>query len=123
MCAYRDCFDKYEEKNNGQVVMGNDTVCNIEGIGTVKIKMHDGIVRTLGDVRFIPDLRKNLISLGILERNGYSYSAFGGKLKVTRGSLVVMRADRMPNNLYKLSGVTVTGATAISAQDDSEDMT
>jgi len=30
----------------------------------------DGMVRTLMNVRYVPNLRKNLISLGILEENG-----------------------------------------------------
>ena len=32
--------------------------CKVIGIGTVRIKMHDGIVRTLKDVRHAPDLKK-----------------------------------------------------------------
>jgi hypothetical protein len=50
--------------------MGNNIVCNVVSKGTVQIKMHDGIVSTLTDVRHIPDLKKNLISLDILEALG-----------------------------------------------------
>ena len=39
--------------------MGNNAPCKIAGIGTVKIKMFDGVVRTLGDMRHIPDLERN----------------------------------------------------------------
>ena len=35
--------------------------------------MFDGVIRTLCDVRHVPDLRKNLISLGTLYSNGFSY--------------------------------------------------
>ena len=31
--------------------MGNDATCTIIGIGTIKIKMSDGLVRTLEEVR------------------------------------------------------------------------
>ena len=41
--------------------------CKVIGIGTVRIKMHDGIVRNLKDVRHVPHLKKNLISLGTLD--------------------------------------------------------
>ena len=50
--------------------MGNDSLCKTVSIGTVKIHMHDGIVRTLSDVQHVPNLTKNLISLGTLEING-----------------------------------------------------
>ena len=47
--------------------MGNDAPCKIVGIGSVKIKMYDGVVRTLTEVRHVPELKKNLISLSILD--------------------------------------------------------
>ena len=40
------------------------------GIGTMKIKMFDGVVRVFEDVRYISDLRKNLFSLGVLDDLG-----------------------------------------------------
>jgi hypothetical protein len=54
--------------------MGNDVAWKIVGIGTIKIRMHDGIVRTLTNVRHMLDLKKNLISLGTLDSLGYKYS-------------------------------------------------
>ena len=70
MCPNRDWFTTYNDVNGGTVLMGNDHACEIVGVGTVRIKMHDGVVRTLTGVRHIPDLRKNLISLGSLDSNG-----------------------------------------------------
>jgi hypothetical protein len=43
--------------------MGDDSSHQIIGIGSIQIKMHDDIIRTLTDVRHIPDMSKNLISL------------------------------------------------------------
>ena len=48
--------------------MGDDSPCPIKGIGIVRIKMFDGVIRALGNVRYIPRLKKNLISLGTLDR-------------------------------------------------------
>ena len=47
--------------------MGDDHPCNIEGMGTVRIKMDDGIVRELKEVRYVPQLKRNLISVDALE--------------------------------------------------------
>jgi hypothetical protein len=44
--------------------MGNGVTCKIVDIGTIRIRMHDGIVRPLTNVRHIPDLKKNLIFFG-----------------------------------------------------------
>ena len=38
--------------------MGNVASCTIIGMGTIKIKMFDGVVRTLEEVRHIPDMRE-----------------------------------------------------------------
>lgn len=43
--------------------MGSGDHCKITGIGSIQIKMFDGVVRTLCDVRHLSDVEKNLISL------------------------------------------------------------
>ena len=55
--------------------MENDSPCKTVRRGTVKVKMYDGIVMTLSNIRHVLDLMKNLISLGTLESNGLKYSA------------------------------------------------
>jgi hypothetical protein len=68
------------------LLIGDDSSHQIIGIGSVQIKMHDGIIRTLTDVRHIPDMSKNLISLSTLDGKGYKYSGGDGVLKVKRFS-------------------------------------
>jgi 5'-3' exoribonuclease 2 len=93
--------------------MGDDSSHQIIGIGSVQIKMHDGIIKTLTDVRHIPDISKNLISLSTLDGRGYKYSGGDGVLKVSKGSLIVMRGDLKSANLYRLQGTTITGDDAV----------
>src|ERR1044072_9138891 len=83
-------------------------------MGQIKIALDDGGVRTLGEVRYVPELRKNLISLGTLQENGYSFKSDGDRetLKVSKGALTVMKARRTPGNIYKLLGCTVVGNKA-----------
>jgi len=81
--------------------MGNNTQCSVAGIGTVQIKSHDGVLRTLSNIRHIPDLKRNLISLSTRESNGGKYSAEGGVLKISKGALVLMKGVRR-GSLYIL---------------------
>ncbi|KAK2992130.1 hypothetical protein RJ640_019386 [Escallonia rubra] len=81
--------------------------------GTIKIKMFDGIVRTLGDVRYIPDLKKNLISVGTLDSRDCSISIKGGVIKVSKGAMVITKGQKI-RNLYKLIGNTVIGGASVS---------
>jgi hypothetical protein len=87
----RDWFDTYRSVNSGIVTMGNGTHCKITGIGNIRIKMFDGVVRTLCDVRHVPEVEKNLISLGTLDSNGYGYKSVSRVMKVTKGAMVVMK--------------------------------
>lgn len=41
--------------------MGNNFSRKVVGIGTVRIKMHDGVTRTLTNVRHVPNLKRDLI--------------------------------------------------------------
>ena len=50
------------------MVMGDDHPCNVKGIGTVCIKMFDEIVRELKEVMYVPQLKRNRISIGALKR-------------------------------------------------------
>ena len=76
MCPDKDWFVNYKSINGGTVLMGNNMSCKVVGIGTIQIKMHDGIVRTLTGVRHVPELKKNLISLGILDSQGCKFSIY-----------------------------------------------
>ena len=79
--------------------MGDDHPCTMEGVGIIQIKMFDGMIRELKEVRYIPQLKRNLISVGVLETLVLVVSIKDGVLKMTKGSKVVLKALRQ-NNLY-----------------------
>uniref|UniRef100_A0A2N9HHH9 CCHC-type domain-containing protein n=1 Tax=Fagus sylvatica TaxID=28930 RepID=A0A2N9HHH9_FAGSY len=118
---HRNWFDTYRSINCGSVRMGNDATCTIIGMGTIKIKMSDGVVRTLEEVRHIPDMRKNLISLGTLDSKGYSYKSENGIMKVSKGAMVVMTGQKISSNVYKLLGNTILGGVAAVAESEDDD--
>ncbi|GKB17056.1 transposable element [Tanacetum coccineum] len=89
------------------------------GIGTIQIRMHDGVVRTLTDVRHVPDLKKNLISLGVFDSKGFKYTSENGVLRVSKGALVVMKATKGTSSLYTLQGETITSSASVSCTEKS----
>lgn len=72
----------------GVMLMGNNRPCKITGIRTIRINIFDGIVRTLGDVWYVPDLKRNIISLSTLDLNGYKYTVESGVLKFPKMTLL-----------------------------------
>jgi hypothetical protein len=65
MCSHRNWFISYEYVDGGVVFMGNGIPCKIVGVGSIRIRMFDGIARELTNVRYVPELKSNLISLGV----------------------------------------------------------
>lgn len=99
--------------------MGNSAVCKVAGIGTVRIKMFDGMIRTLSNVRHVSDMTKNLVSLGTLDSNGCRCTLEKGELRVAMGAQVVMKGKKV-GSLYELLGSTVDGSVSAMSSSMSE---
>ena len=111
MCFRKEWFFNFTELDDGVVYLADNQPCKIAGIGSINLKNHDGLTRVLTDVRYIPKLEKNLISLGTLESKGFTIIMQNGILKVVSGALVVMKGIRR-NNLYLYQGSTAVGTAA-----------
>ncbi|KAG8376371.1 hypothetical protein BUALT_Bualt09G0056100 [Buddleja alternifolia] len=81
--------------------------------------MHNGEEMILKNVRFIPELKRNLISLGVLDELGYSIKVETGILKILKGSFVLMKGVRK-NGIYSLLGNTVIGSVSIVTENSME---
>lgn len=57
MCVNNDLFDSYKSCKEGDVVMINGSMSKIIKKDTIKMKIYDGAIKTIGDVRFVPGLR------------------------------------------------------------------
>ena len=60
----RSWFTTYIKMDEGSVTLGDDHPCRVAGIESIQMKMFDGMVRMLTNVKHVPDLKKNLMSLG-----------------------------------------------------------
>ena len=56
----------------------------------------------LHDVAYIPSLRRNLISVSVLDRHGYSFHFGGGKVDIFSNSVLIGNGVLF-GNLYSLS--------------------
>ena len=77
MTPHKDWFSSLKEFDGGVVFMGDDNLCTTKGIGTVRLKLHDSMVKKLTGVRYVPNLKKNLIYLGTLESKGFRFHSDG----------------------------------------------
>ncbi|KAH9706402.1 hypothetical protein KPL70_012195 [Citrus sinensis] len=117
LCPIKEWFTDFHNLESGAVVMGNDQPFRTMGIGTVQLKIFDGMVRELKEVRFVPALKKNLISVGALEAKGYKVTIEDGTMKFTHGAMVILQGVRR-HNLYYLKGGTTDEANVVEAHSD-----
>ena len=112
MCPNRAWFQTFNQTNGGKLFLGDNKVCTVAGIGTIKLGLEDEIVRILWEVRYVPNLKRNLISLGAFDVEGCSFKSQGGVLRVSSGSLLYMKGD-LKSRLYILHWKTLVGEAAI----------
>jgi hypothetical protein len=84
ICLHRDWFSDYVQSHVGEVVIGDGSTYEIIGIGSIYIQVH---------VRFVPKLKRNLISLSTLEAMGFNFAAIDGVLKVSRGNHIILKGN------------------------------
>ncbi|KAL1197963.1 Retrovirus-related Pol polyprotein from transposon TNT 1-94 [Cardamine amara subsp. amara] len=114
MCPRREWFETYTIVDGGNIKMANSSVSKVAGIGSIKIRTHDGRFVTLNDVRHVPSMEKNLISVSLLDSRGFQYSGGDGVLKVYQGSDVILKGF-MRGTLYILQGSTVSGSVNVAS--------
>ena len=98
--ARRDFFFSYTSGSFGLIRMGNETKCEIVGMGDVELETSIRCKLVLKDVRHVPEMRFSLISIGKLDDEVYHSHLGEGKWKLTKGSLVLARGKKN-NTLYK----------------------
>ena len=94
--------------------MGNDVVYKTVGIDNIRMRMFDEQVRILTNVRHVLDLN-NLLALGALEARGYKFSGADGAIKVTKGSMMILKGERT-TNLYKLTESIIIGDASVATE-------
>ncbi|KAI5434133.1 hypothetical protein KIW84_021121 [Lathyrus oleraceus] len=86
----KEFFNNHVSGNLGKAYLGNEKSYEIVGKGVMKIKL-GGSEWELKNVRHIPDLTKNLISVGQLASEGYTTVFHGDQWKISKGAMTVAR--------------------------------
>ncbi|KAF2302372.1 hypothetical protein GH714_035049 [Hevea brasiliensis] len=87
----KEFFTSYTLGDYDVVKMGNDNLSEVDGKRDVCLMMETSTRLVLRDVRHIPYMQQNLISICRLDDEGFCNSFMNGKWKQTKGSLVVAR--------------------------------
>nr|GEW11139.1 retrovirus-related Pol polyprotein from transposon TNT 1-94 [Tanacetum cinerariifolium] len=115
MTPRRDFLFDFKEFNGGTVLLADNRARTIRKTGKVRVQMKDGSSFVLENVRYILELKRNLISLGTLDREGYTVKLQNGRVKVIKGSLMVLSKG---NCVYSLDGLAESGEASVGIQEN-----
>jgi len=104
MTGNKSLFSTLEEKDLQMCIeMGDDGKYRVSGEGTVVFQREHGAPLTLTDVKYVPGLKKNLVSVAMLEDKGYDVVFSKGKAFLRHiGTGQTKRIGIQVKNLYKL---------------------
>ena len=80
MTGYKDVLSNFKKWNfTSQVELGDEASYAIKGARSVSFQLEEGINLHLGEVLYVPGLKKNLISVAVLESKGFKVVFMEGK--------------------------------------------
>ena len=71
-----------EKETNLKSVLEDNATYTVKGIGIVTLHLNQGQVLHLQDVLYVPDLKKNLVSISAMEDKGFKVAFIDGKVCV-----------------------------------------
>ena len=104
MTADKELFSDLEEKDlQMHIEMGNNGRYNATGIGTITYERESGNQFLLKNVMHVPGLKKNLVSITMLEDKGYDVVFSEGKAFLRHKTMgKTKKIGVRIKNLYKL---------------------
>ena len=111
-------FSNYSARTSGIVRLGNGQECKLAGTEEVPIQLPNGNIITLHQVWHVPDLKRSLISIGILVEYGYRTNLNELAWMISRGNLRIGSGHKY-NNLYPLMVINPEGVVNVAEKIDS----
>jgi hypothetical protein len=103
VCKNKELFKTIDE--DGSVLyMGNASTVQVKGKGSVEIEFTSGKKLTLKDVFYVPEVRKNLISVPLLNKYGFKSVFEGDKFILSKGGMFVGKGY-LCDNMFKCNVV------------------
>ncbi|KAE8730942.1 Major allergen Pru ar 1 [Hibiscus syriacus] len=90
----REIMENYVSDDFGKVHIADDETLKIVGKGDIRLKLPNQTSWMLKGVRHIPGLKRNLISVGQLDGEGYNTTFSGCEWKIIKGALVIARGKK-----------------------------
>ena len=101
----RDWFTDFSGTSGEYVMLGDDGACEVHSSGTVKIRKfanNEWLSSTIENVRYVPELHKNLFSVGLCIARGFKVTFLGNRIVILRRRKVVAEGVKQANAIYRM---------------------
>lgn len=91
----REWFNKFCPSQDKLISMGDNTTCEIKGSGTISVKrLKNGVWLdiNLENIQYVPDFKKNLISVGACSNKGLDISFSNETVKIRNEKDVIVQS-------------------------------
>ncbi|KAE8671027.1 hypothetical protein F3Y22_tig00112000pilonHSYRG00251 [Hibiscus syriacus] len=104
MCGHKYLFKEMKKIEDGHVSFGDASKVEVKGRGTICYLQKDGLIGSIQDVFYVPDLKTNILSMGQLTEKGYSALLKDRILHLKdKQGRIVARVEMGKNRMYKLN--------------------
>jgi len=84
------------------IAVGNGVNVGVENIGTASLKLSSGFELTLSNVVYVPSMRRNLISISVLDKCGFMFVFGNNEVKISCNSSLI-GSGVLSDGLYLLN--------------------
>ena len=118
----KSLFSTLEEKDlQILIAMGNDEKCSVSSVGTIIFQREHGACLTLTDVKYVPGLKRNLVSITMLEDRGYDVVFSKGKVFLRH--IITRQVKQIGSRVKNLYALEVQDACkALSSKETDGDL-
>ena len=107
VCANKELFSSFALAQVEEMIyMANSATTKVEGTGKICLKMTSRKVLTLNNVFYVRELRRNLISVSLLDKNGFKCVTVSAKIIISKGEMYVGKGY-LTEGLYKINVINV----------------
>ncbi|XP_060210776.1 uncharacterized protein LOC132637746 [Lycium barbarum] len=107
VCSNKEMFISYAPAGPEETIfMGNSATAKVEGAGNITLKMTLGKTLTLKNVLHVPEIRKNLVSTGLLVKNSFKCVYVSDKVVISKNDMY-MGKGYLTEGLLKLNVIAI----------------
>ena len=111
--GFKEALSNMVEKDvNLKIILGDNATYPVKGTRTMTFHLSQGQVLRLQDVLYVPDLKKNLVSISAMEDKSFKVAFVDGKVHIWKKSFKeALTIDFRVDTLYQVGGSPLEAMT------------